>query len=108
MITGAFQLLMQVMNMSYAPHIKLVSRPLPLVHPLSMALNLHLSRKKKADLEYPQVHTSRLFHGQVYMPLANILLMIGTVIVTAAYSNVGVERAPILWISVLTQHRPPG
>jgi len=25
MITGAFQLLMQVMNMSYAPHIKLVS-----------------------------------------------------------------------------------
>jgi hypothetical protein len=30
------------------------------------------------------------------MPLANILLMIGTVIVTAAYSNVGVERIPIL------------
>jgi KUP system potassium uptake protein len=27
MITGAFQLLMQVMNMSYAPHIKLVGSP---------------------------------------------------------------------------------
>ncbi len=49
MITGAFQLLMQVMNMSYAPHIKLVSIPLPLRHPLFMALNLHLSRRKKAD-----------------------------------------------------------
>jgi KUP system potassium uptake protein len=34
-----------------------------------------------------QVHTSKLFHGQVYMPLANWLLMIGCVIVTAAYSN---------------------
>jgi len=34
------------------------------------------------------VHTSSLFHGQVYMPLANWLLMVGTVIVTAVYSNV--------------------
>jgi K+ transporter len=46
MITGAFQLLMQVMNMSYAPHIKLVSSTLPLLHTLSMALNLHMSGKK--------------------------------------------------------------
>jgi len=57
MITGSFQLLAQVMRMSYFPHIK-------------------------------TVHTSKLFHGQVYMPLANWLLMIGTVIVTAVYSNV--------------------
>ncbi|TAQ83805.1 hypothetical protein B7494_g7874 [Chlorociboria aeruginascens] len=56
MITGSFQLLSQVMRMSYFPHIK-------------------------------AVHTSKLFHGQVYMPLANWLLMIGTVIVTAVYSN---------------------
>lgn len=34
------------------------------------------------------VHTSKLFHEQVYMPLANWLLMIGTVIVTAVYNNV--------------------
>jgi KUP system potassium uptake protein len=58
MITGCFQLLSQIMAMSYFPHIK-------------------------------SVHTSKLFHGQVYMPLANWLLMVGTVIVTAAYSNVG-------------------
>ena len=34
------------------------------------------------------VHTSKKFHGQVYMPMANWLLMIGTVIVTAVYSDV--------------------
>lgn len=34
------------------------------------------------------VHTSHKFHGQVYMPLANWLLMIGTVIVTTVYNNV--------------------
>ncbi|TVY57436.1 putative potassium transporter 12 [Lachnellula cervina] len=56
MITGCFQLLAQVMRMSYFPHIK-------------------------------TVHTSKLFHGQLYMPLANWLLMIGTVVVTAVYSN---------------------
>ncbi|KAK9360602.1 potassium transporter-domain-containing protein [Lipomyces starkeyi] len=56
MITSSFQLLSQVMRMSYFPHIK-------------------------------TVHTSKRFHGQVYMPLANWLLMIGTVVVTAAYSN---------------------
>jgi KUP system potassium uptake protein len=40
MITGSFQLLSQVMTMSYFPHIKIV-------------------------------HTSNLFHGQIYMPFAN-------------------------------------
>ena len=57
MITAAFQILSQVMAMSYFPHIK-------------------------------TVHVSKKFHGQIYMPLANWLLMIGTVVVTAAYSNV--------------------
>ncbi|KAI9645857.1 hypothetical protein NHQ30_005293 [Ciborinia camelliae] len=56
MITASFQLLSQVMRLSYFPHIK-------------------------------TVHTSKLFHGQVYMPLANWLLMIGTMIVTVVYSN---------------------
>ena len=57
MITSTFQLLSQVMRLSYFPHIKVV-------------------------------HTSKKFHDQVYMPLANWLLMIGTVIVTAVYNNV--------------------
>jgi KUP system potassium uptake protein len=33
------------------------------------------------------VHTSKVFHNQLYVPLANWLLMIGTVIVTAVYNN---------------------
>jgi KUP system potassium uptake protein len=34
------------------------------------------------------VHTSDKFHGQIYIPLVNWLMMIGTVIVTAVYHNV--------------------
>ncbi|KAI8632605.1 potassium transporter [Xylariaceae sp. FL1651] len=56
MITSSFQLLSQVMRMSYFPHIKMV-------------------------------HTSKVFHDHVYIPLANWLLLIGTVIVTAVYNN---------------------
>ncbi|KPM46354.1 Potassium transporter 5 [Neonectria ditissima] len=56
MITSSFQLLSQVMRLSYFPHIKVV-------------------------------HTSNKFHEQVYMPMANWLLMIGTVLVTAVYNN---------------------
>lgn len=40
---------------------------------------------------FPQVeviHASKEYHGQVYIPLANWLMMIGTVIVTAVYTNV--------------------
>lgn len=55
-ITGTFQLLSQIINVSYFP-------------PISMK------------------YTSSTFHGQVYIPVANWLLMIGTVIVTAVYSN---------------------
>jgi KUP system potassium uptake protein len=59
MITSSFQLLIQVMNVSYFPHIK-------------------------------AVHKSKIFHNQIYIPMANWLLMIGTVIVTAVYNNVSV------------------
>ncbi|TDZ13871.1 Potassium transporter 5 [Colletotrichum orbiculare MAFF 240422] len=33
------------------------------------------------------VHTSETFHGQVYVPLLNWLLMLGTILVTAIYNN---------------------
>ncbi|KAF1993531.1 potassium transporter [Amniculicola lignicola CBS 123094] len=56
LITSSFQLLSQVMNMSYFPQIKMI-------------------------------YTSDKVHGQVYIPMANWLLMIGTVIVTAVYNN---------------------
>ncbi|KAH8690454.1 putative potassium transporter [Talaromyces proteolyticus] len=55
-ITGAFQLLSQIMKLSYFPQIKVV-------------------------------HVSKEYHGQVYIPFANWLLMIGTVVVTAVYTN---------------------
>lgn len=57
LITSTFQLVSQLMRLSYFPHIK-------------------------------TVHTSRQFHDQIYMPFANWLLMIGTVVVTAVYNNV--------------------
>ena len=57
LITSTFQLLSQVMNTSYFPHINII-------------------------------YTSDKFHGQVYIPIANWLMMIGTVIVTGVYNNV--------------------
>jgi KUP system potassium uptake protein len=65
MITSSFQLLSQVMRLSYFPHIK-------------------------------TVHTSKKYHEQVYMPLANWLLMIGTIIVTGVYNNVSSNYFPPL------------
>lgn len=62
MITSSFQLLIQVMRLSYFPHIKIA-------------------------------HTSAKFHEQMYLPLANWLLMIGTVIVTAVYNNVSLPSS---------------
>lgn len=56
MITAVFQLLSQIMKLSYFPQIKVV-------------------------------HTSKIYYGQLYIPWANWLLMIGTVIVTAVYNN---------------------
>ncbi|KAJ5653948.1 hypothetical protein N7490_000951 [Penicillium lividum] len=55
-ITGAYQLLSQIMKLSYFPQIKVY-------------------------------HTSSTFHGQVYIPIANWLMMIGTIVVTAVYNN---------------------
>jgi KUP system potassium uptake protein len=40
---------------------------------------------------FPQikvVHTSKIFHGQLYVPLVNWLLMIGTVLAAGIYNNV--------------------
>ena len=56
-ITGTFQLLSQIMKLSYFPQVKIV-------------------------------HTSQRFSGHIYIPLANWFLMIGTVVVTAAFTNV--------------------
>lgn len=56
-IISSFQLLAQVMRLSYFPHVK-------------------------------TVHTSEKFYGQIYIPVANWLMMIGTVIVAAVYNNV--------------------
>lgn len=50
---------------------------------------------------FPQikiVHVSKNYYGQVYIPFANWLLMIGTVIVTAVYTNV---RNPVLVVDPL-------
>jgi KUP system potassium uptake protein len=55
-ITATFQLLHQVMKLSYFPQLKVV-------------------------------HTSKIFHGQLYIPLANWLLMIGTILVASIYNN---------------------
>lgn len=55
-ITATFQLVSQIMKLSYCPQVKVV-------------------------------HTSRTFHGQLYVPFLNWLLLCGTVLVTAVYSN---------------------
>ncbi|KAI9653659.1 MAG: hypothetical protein M1821_007006 [Bathelium mastoideum] len=55
-ITATFQLVAQVMKLSYFPQIKVV-------------------------------HTSKTFHGQLYVPIVNWLLMIGTVLVASIYNN---------------------
>lgn len=44
---------------------------------------------------FPQIrviHTSRTFHGQLYIPVANWLLMIGTILVASIYNNVSGKR----------------
>jgi len=62
---------------------------------------------------FPQikvVHTSKTFHGQLYVPLVNWLLMIGTVLVAAIYNNVSPPTPPYLLIntsfSVTNPRRP--
>ncbi|KAH8703997.1 potassium transporter-domain-containing protein [Talaromyces proteolyticus] len=55
-ITATFQLLSQVMKLSYMPQITVI-------------------------------HTSRIFHGQLYIPIANWLMMIGTILVASIFNN---------------------
>lgn len=55
-ITASFQLLAQIMKLSYFPQLKVV-------------------------------HTSKTFHGQLYVPLANWLLMVGTILIASIYNN---------------------
>ncbi|KAL2866055.1 potassium transporter-domain-containing protein [Aspergillus lucknowensis] len=55
-ITATFQLLNQVMKLSYFPQLKVI-------------------------------HTSKTFHNQLYVPMANWLLMIGTILVASIYNN---------------------
>ncbi|KAL2842547.1 potassium transporter-domain-containing protein [Aspergillus pseudoustus] len=55
-ITATFQLLNQVMKLSYFPQFKVI-------------------------------HTSKIFHHQLFIPLANWLLMLGTIIVASVYKN---------------------
>jgi KUP system potassium uptake protein len=57
LITSAFQLLFQIVNMSYFPPIKMIN-------------------------------TSVKYHSQIYIPIANWLMMIGTIAVTAVFKNV--------------------
>ncbi|KAJ6088358.1 potassium transporter [Penicillium sp. IBT 16267x] len=40
-----------------------------------------------ATFQCKVVHTSRIFYGQLYIPLANWLLMIGTILVASIYNN---------------------
>ncbi|KAJ4297378.1 hypothetical protein N0V88_004297 [Collariella sp. IMI 366227] len=56
MITATFQLISQIMKLSYCPQMKVV-------------------------------HTSRVFHGQLYVPFFNWLLMCGAILVTAVYRD---------------------
>lgn len=40
---------------------------------------------------FPQIkviHTSKIFHGQLFIPIANWLLMIGTILIASIYNNV--------------------
>jgi len=42
---------------------------------------------------FPQikvVHTSKTFHGQLYVPVVNWLLMVGTVLIASIYNNVSI------------------
>ncbi|KAI8958455.1 potassium transporter [Daldinia sp. FL1419] len=56
MITAVFQLISQLMKLSYCPQVKVV-------------------------------HTSKTFHGQLYVPFVNWILMCGAILVTCVYSN---------------------
>jgi K+ transporter len=59
---------------------------------------------------FPQikvVHTSKIFYGQLYVPLINWLLMIGTVLAAAIYNNVSYPASDYCRTAhcTLRQHR---
>lgn len=57
---------------------------------------------------FPQIrvyHTSKTFHGQVYIPMANWLMMIGTVVVTAVYNNVRIFLSLIHYYTLTLVNR---
>lgn len=59
---------------------------------------------------FPQikvVHTSTIFHQQIYVPAVNWLLLIGTICVTAAYGNVSFSYAPHRKAATHKIFRPP-
>lgn len=48
---------------------------------------------------FPQlrvVHTSKIFHGQLFIPVANWLLMIGTILIASIFNNVSTSSLSIL------------
>lgn len=54
---------------------------------------------------FPQlkvIHTSKIFHGQLYIPLANWLLMVGTIMVASIYNNVSCCVSPYVIMTWLT------
>lgn len=55
-ITATFQLLAQIVKLSYFPQIQVI-------------------------------HTSKTYHNQLYVPLVNYLLCVGTVVITAVFRN---------------------
>ena len=58
---------------------------------------------------FPQlkvIHTSKIFHGQLYIPLANWLLMIGTILIASIYNNVSRSFYPAtLAVHLHANHR---
>lgn len=59
---------------------------------------------------FPQikvVHTSKTFHGQLYVPLVNWLLMTGTVLVAVIYNNVSLHSPILPLLSTNFLLRPP-
>jgi KUP system potassium uptake protein len=61
------------------------------LHSVQMLIRSQLMAQIMKLSYFPQikvVHTSRVFHGQLYVPALNWLLMTGTVLVAAIYNNV--------------------
>jgi K+ transporter len=76
-ITATFQLLAQIVKLSYFPQIQVV-------------------------------HTSKTYHNQLYVPLVNYLLCIGSVAITAVSLTIlPFECGPLTTVTGLPQHDIP-